>query len=306
MKYALFIISLCLGTFSQAQETAEVEGIVSLYPRHFDSAQELVALIIRDFKEPEQQVKASYSWLTQNVEYDPKEYYNFKFQYRDLEDKNLKAASSREAMINRTLQNGRAVCEGYALTLERLCELLVISSYIVRGDTKTRPQDIGRSFDKNHMWNVAVINEEPYLIDATWGAGRYNGKFIKAPTSYYFKTPPDAFIKNHFPEVFDDAYVDQKITRETFSNWPLLIDKNLRLDDISPSGGTIAAKVLKKGLLFVLPVEEGAEIRYTLDGGTQWPVERLEENRFMITEREKSTALVIYVNNKPVVAYKIK
>lgn len=306
MKYTLILVFAFLSFCSRAQETDNVDGIVSLYPKHFEKAQDLVTLIKRDFKKPEQQLRASYSWLTQNIAYDPKEYYNFKFQYRDLAEKNQKAAASREAMIDRALQNGKAVCEGYALTLERLCELLGINSYIVRGDTKTRPQDIGRRFDKNHMWNVAIINEEPYLIDATWGAGRYDGKFIKATTSYYFKTPPDDFIKNHFPEVFDDAYVAEKISRETFSNRPLLIDRSLNLDAISPNGGTIAAKTLKKGLLFELLVDDEAEIRYTLNGGTQWPVERLEGNRFMITEREKSTTLVIYVNNKPVVGYKIK
>ncbi|RMB59075.1 hypothetical protein EAX61_08405 [Dokdonia sinensis] len=306
MRYVFVLVFVCIGLHSQAQDTDEVDRIVSLYPKRFESAQNLATLIKRDFKNPEQQLKASYSWLIHNVEYDPKEYYNFKFQYRDLAEKNQKAATSREAMINRTLINGKAVCEGYALTLERLCELLGINSYIVRGDTKTRPQDIGRKFDKNHMWNVAIIDDEPYLIDATWGAGRYNGKFIKAPTSYYFKTPPDDFIKNHFPEVFDDAYVNEEISRVAFSNRPLLIDRSLRLDAISPNEGTIAAKVLKKGLLFELPVDDTADITYSLNGGTQWPVERLEGNRFMITEREKSTSLIIYVNAEPVIGYKIK
>lgn len=310
-KIQTFIVLLVFLSSAMAisQDYAKVDATVSFYPEHFATGQALVMQIKSDFTNPKEQVRAGYSWLINNVTYDPQEYYTYKFQYRILEERNEKMASTREGIIERTLQQGVAVCEGYALTLERLCELLGIQAYVVRGDTKTQPSDIGRPFDKNHMWMVAIIEEKPMLLDPTWGAGRYNGTFIKSPSYEYYDALPSQFIKSHYPEVFDDAYVDYNVSKEAFSKQPLLIHKELTIQEVSPLEGTIKARALSKGIIFSLQGITGEKVRYSLDGAEKVTTDFSIENntlQFMIATKTKAQSLVIYVDDAPVIGYKIK
>ncbi len=306
----LFLLIVFIHTVVYPQQEDAVNALVSLYPKSVKSPEELALFIARDFDTPLDQLKAGYTWLVNNVAFDPEEYYAFKFQYRILEERNQKAAQSREEIIERTLQNGKAVCEGYALTLERLCELLKINAYVVRGDTKTRVSDIGRPFDKNHMWLVALIDNKAVITDPTWGAGRHDGKrFIKDPTYYYFDTPHLEFLQTHMPEVFSDAYVGQRLTRTQFSNRPLLIQRELKAAGISPASGILSSKKLKDGIVFKIARAKPASVTYSING--QSPQEVAFEHKdgqltFVITAKTKAGDLIIYTDNQPLIGYKIK
>lgn len=309
LRTLVLSIAICYATIATSQNYEKVDATVSFYPESFETDQALAAQIKKDFIDPKEQLRAGYSWLIHNVAYDPQEYYTYKFQYRILEERNEKMAASREGIISRTVKNGVAVCEGYALTLERLCELLGINAYVVRGDTKTQPSDIGRPFDKNHMWMVAVIDNTPMLLDPTWGAGRYNGTFIKSPSYTYFDTPASQFLKSHYPEIFDDAYVDFNLSKEDFSKQPLLISKQLTIDEIRPNKGIIKSKLLSKGIVFSLPGIQAKKLTYTLGTNEKIPLDFQKENEgiiCMIMEKTKAESLVIYADDTPIIAYKIK
>lgn len=309
IKRCLLGVALCYATVVTSQDFEQVDATVSFYPSSFITDQALAAKIKKDFTDPKEQLRAGYSWLINNVAYDPQEYYTYKFQYRILEERNEKMAESREGIISRTVKEGVAVCEGYALTLERLCELLGINAYVVRGDTKTQPSDIGRPFDKNHMWLVAIIDKNPMLLDPTWGAGRYNGAFIKSPSYSYFDTPPSQFLKSHYPEVFDDAYVFFDLSKEEFSKQPLLISEQLTIDAIRPQEGILKSKMLSKGIVFSLPGIKAEQITYTLDTNEKIPTDFQNEGNgitCMITAKTKAQSLVIYADDIPIIGYKIK
>lgn len=308
-KVFFLIVFLTFSGVSKGQDFEKVDALVSLYPNRVDRPEVLANFIARDFKTPIEQLRAAYSWLIHNIAYDPQEYYKFKFQYRILEERNQKTAASREMIISRTIQNGVAVCEGYALTLERLCELLGINGYVVRGDTKTRVSDIERSFDKNHMWMVAIVDQKAILLDPTWGAGRYNERFIKAPSYFYFDTPHEQFLNTHMPEVFDDAYVSFRLSRENFSKRPLLIKKDMRHEDVFPKSGVLRAKEAAKGIEFAFPMEAVKTVYYVIDNGAKHPVNFQSESsiiRFVVKTKEKGNSLVIYADEKPIIGYKIK
>lgn len=305
----LLLFLLLTGMSSKAQDFEKVDALVSLYPTRVDTPEMLAKFIARDFPEPMDQLRAAYSWLINNIEYNPQEYYKFKFQYRILEERNQKTSASREMIIKRTVQLGDAVCEGYALTLERLCELLEINAYVVRGDTKTRVSDIERAFDKNHMWMVAVIDQKAILLDPTWGAGRYNERFIKAPSYFYFDTAHELFLNTHMPEVFEDAYVPFPLSRENFSKRPLLIQKELKHADVLPKSGVLKVKELNKGIRFSFPSKAPSNVYYVIDNGAQHPVDFETDGsvtRFAIATKEKGGSLVIYADDKPIIGYKIK
>ena len=310
MKNILFIFFVVLSVpLLKAQDMETVDATVSLYPKTFASADVLADFIKRDFKTQKEQLRAGYSWLIHNVSYEPKEFYDHKFQYRILEERNQKAAASRELIIERTVTAGLAVCEGYALTLERLCERLGINAYVVRGDTKTTIEDIERSFKKNHMWMVAIIDNKPVLCDPTWGAGRYNGAFIKDPSYFFFNTKPSLFLNTHCPEVFSDAYVMKSVSREAFAKRPLLIKKDLLPQEVSPKNGTLSGKQLSKGITFRLTLESAEALSYTLGNNQKVAVNAVMKDgkvTFEVSSKTKVDALVIYQNDQPIIGYKIK
>ena len=61
------------------------------------------------------------------------------------------------------LVSGRAVCEGYARSLQLLCNRAEIPNYLVTG---TGTESDGTS--EGHMWNVVAVDGQNYYVDATW------------------------------------------------------------------------------------------------------------------------------------------
>ena len=192
-KYLLGILLLLSSNISLsiAQSNDVIDATIELYPTSVNTPEELSKFITRDFKTDEAKIRAIYTWLIQNVAYNPAEYKLFNYSFKNYRERNVKEEKTRRQIINHTLQTGSAVCEGYAMVFEKLCQLQGIDNYLVRGDTKTNFNDIGRTFANNHMWNVAIIEGKPYLFDPTWGAGKYNTKFIKEPSYYYYKIKPE-------------------------------------------------------------------------------------------------------------------
>ena len=156
-KKLLIVLLLLIVSTMVSQDFERVDATILLYPTHCESPEELSKFITRDFASEEDKVRAIYSWIIQNIVYEPNEYKKFDYRFSNYRERNKKEEITRNKIINRTLQKGIAVCEGYSFLFERLCELQGISNYLVRGDTKTTLEGIGSGFDSNHMWNVAVI-----------------------------------------------------------------------------------------------------------------------------------------------------
>jgi Transglutaminase-like domain len=302
---AVFLVS-CL---SMGQDYEIIDATIELYPTNFSSAEELSKFISRDFTSEEEKVRAIYTWIIRNVAYDPEEYKQFNYNFKNYRERNAKEEITREKVIQRTLKKGIAVCEGYAMLFERLCELQGVSNYLVRGDIKSNFNDIGRPFKKVHMWNVAIINGQAFLFDPTWGAGKYNGKFIREPSYFYYKTPPEQLIKTHYPHLREDTFLSETFTREDFASLPLLINENLLLTDIeSPSQGVISSlnedgmidfnirNIVPSTISYSFGNEKKAITFSELEGGIQFsiPITLGKEN------------LLIYFDDKPALGYKVK
>jgi len=310
IKYTwIFLLFFCV-TKGVSQDYERVDATIQLYPTQFNSAEELSRFIERDFTSEDEKVRAIYGWIIQNVVYDPEEYKQFNFHFTNYRERNQKEEKTREKIIKRTLKKGIAVCEGYAMVFEKLCELSGISNYLVRGDTKTNFKDIGRPFNKNHMWNVAMINGEPFLFDPTWGAGRFNQKFIKEPSYFYFKTQPELFFKTHYPDMYEDAFMKEEVSRTDFSLLPIIIAKELLPEDIeSPKTGFINTQDYFDEILFSIKNSNAQTVGYSYE---------FEEIKIDTIEKEGNTLtfsvpivlsvrnLLIYFDGKPALGYKLK
>lgn len=314
MKQGLILMFMLAALFAsktlaQEYDYSKVDATAIFYSDQLRTTQEVSAQIKKDFTKPQDQLRAAYTWIVNNIAYDPDEYLTYQFQYRILQERDAKLASTREEIIERTMYGKKAVCEGYALALERICEELGINAYIVRGDVKRDVVDIGRPFDKNHMWIIALVNEKPIIMDPTWGAGKFVESFRKEPSYDYYNIKPDHCIKTHYPEVFDDAYTNRIITRATFASWPLIVSSELDLLDISPSLGTIKYKDLKSGVDFKLSLKPQKNLLYTFDDGVMREIkgaQKGEDIAFTIRSKNRTTRLIIYDGTQPLIAYLVK
>lgn len=143
-------------------------------------------------------------------------------------------------------------------------------------------------------------------MDPTWGAGKYIESFHKEPSYAYYEVRPDHFLKTHYPAIFDDAYVDNPVSREAFSQWPLVIPEDIKLDAITPKKGIIKYKDLKNGMVVSLNFKPEKTLLYTFDDGVLREAEEMREGdavSFTIRARSRTSRVVIYDGNKPLVAY---
>ncbi|MEM0518034.1 transglutaminase domain-containing protein [Aequorivita flava] len=302
-----FFIALNISAFGQDYQ--RVDAILTMYPDSFESPEKLSKFISRDFVSEKDKVRAIYTWIIHNIAYNPDEYKKFDYKFSNYRERNEKDEKLRNNIIQRTIKTGQAVCEGYAMLFERLCELQGIKNYLVRGDIKSNFSDIGRPFKRIHMWNVATIDGKPYLFDATWGAGKYNEKFIKDPTYFYYKTPPELFIKTHYPDMFEDAFLNDTITKEQFAAMPLIIKRELLPTDIeSPKSGLLFEEEYYDEILFSIKNINPAKISYSY-GDQVVPIKSVEREadriKFNVPLIIGAKILLIYIDEKPALGYKI-
>jgi hypothetical protein len=306
----VFIMLISLNTIGQTENYERIDASILLYPEHFDTPEQLSKYISRDFETDEEKIRAIYGWIILNIRYEPDEYKQFNYNFKNYRERNEKEEKLRDKIISRTLTNGVAVCEGYAMLFEKICELQGISNYLVRGDIKSNFNDIGRPFKKSHMWNIAYIEGKPFLFDPTWGAGKYHEKFIKEPSYYFYKTEPKLFFKTHYPSMFEDALIDTIVPYEVFANMPLIITKELTIDDVeSPISGIIRLDEYFDAILFRINNCTMKEISYSY-GSEKMKVENAEiiEGRlnFSVPLELGVSTLLVYFDDKPALAYKIQ
>jgi transglutaminase/protease-like cytokinesis protein 3 len=99
------------------------------------------------------------------------------------------------------LSSRMAVCQGYANLFVELCRGAGIEALVIGGYSKQ--QD--KVSEISHAWVAAMLQEEWYLFDPTWGAGFVKDDvFVKRYNEQFYKVTPAKFIERHMP--FDPMY----------------------------------------------------------------------------------------------------
>lgn len=93
-----------------------------------------------------------YDYLVENVDYD--------YAHRNNDSYKLKHSAYA------ALCKGTSVCQGYALALYRLALECGIDCRLIMGTSK----------GEDHAWNIAELEGEYYLLDATWDSTEGNSK----------------------------------------------------------------------------------------------------------------------------------
>jgi transglutaminase/protease-like cytokinesis protein 3 len=171
--------------------------------------QTLTLSLIESAKTDREKAKAIYDWITDNIAYDTVSFFSGNISY---------AGDISEI----TYQTKKSVCQGYSELFKRMCDFADLECAVISGFSKGygySPGDtIGNKSD--HAWNAVKIDGQWQLIDSTWGAGHinYRNQFVRKYNKHYFLTPPEYFIYDHLPENADWQLLDNKVSKQEFSN----------------------------------------------------------------------------------------
>lgn len=249
MKQLLFFLFISASIFAQdfssiKMKTDSYSGLLT--------AEKLANNIKRDFSTDENKVKAIFCWMTKNIRYDLEEFYNpsrnasYGFRYRTQEELEQKLQAIKDTTVTETLSSRKAVCEGYAQTFSKICDLLDIENEVVKGYVRQRASSINNpSAQPNHAWNAVKINKKWIFIDATWAAGHeINGRWLRKFNPYYYNISREHHFKTHLPEKSVWVLRIGRIEKEDFYNQPIykptFLTSNIEL--VSPKTGIINRK----------------------------------------------------------------
>ncbi|NVK53250.1 MAG: transglutaminase [Flavobacteriaceae bacterium] len=313
----LFFICLFFCFYANSQDFNSIDTKVRSYPSYL-SAQKLAQKINTDFTTNRAKVRAIFTWLTAHVKYDLEAYNNptskrIRFTYRSEKEKQQKLQQIKNQIVDETFQTKKAVCEGYAQSFKRLCDLLAIEAVVIKGYARSNSADIGVIPTKtNHAWNAVKIGTQWKLIDATWATGyAINHQWKKHFNDYYFFTKPTELLRSHLPEHAAWQLTKTTLTKKDFANQPLIGQGFFmnKLTLLTPKKGVITKtgnvtfklKGLSKndiiGYAFKdTPYGKKAHVTFNNTIGS-----------FVVNiPKKRNNALYLFINNEVALEYKIR
>lgn len=206
-------------------------------------------LTFRYFTELEK-VRAIYSWICQNIRYNADIYrplyLRTRYQPQPI-DTVSEWKSADEMVAQKVLRRGLAVCDGYSRLFKVLCQYAGIEAVVLNGYVRTNLDRSAYRFRTNHTWNAVRLDSVWHLVDATWGAGymSYNDEFVQKQNDFYFLTPPEDLIRDHYPEDLRWSLLAQPPTLSEFRKMPFRSKCYLKygIDSYFPSNGLLEAEV---------------------------------------------------------------
>lgn len=317
MKQLLFFFFfISTTTFSQNFENVDTK--VLEYPR-FSKVEDLTNQIEKDFSSDADKVRAAFFWLAKNIRYNLKEYYNprkrsYSFRYSSEEEKVQKIQALIDNLVNKAFRNKMGVCEEYAQSFKKICDLLHIEAAVIQGYTRNTVNEIGVIPNaSSHAWNGVKIDGKWMILDATWAAGSLrNGKWNRKFNNYFFDMPKEKMFKTHYPK--DAIWVLRfgRMSLQEFYNQPIYKNTFLKLnaDLISPQTGIIKLKSSENIELEFKNLDPNLLIFYTLKGVrlAQKPIIKRENNISTLTIQnpKRNTDLILYINNGDALHFKVK
>jgi hypothetical protein len=136
------------------------------------------------FEHDEDRLRAVYIWISENIRYEMA-IMNEPGTYKHINE-----------LVEYALQKRRGICMHIAALYSAVANEMGYPAFLVEGLTRSENEvnPIG------HAWNVVLLNDQWYMVDATWGSGYIqNNQFIREIDNSYFLATPEKFIYSHFP-----------------------------------------------------------------------------------------------------------
>lgn len=207
MKRLIWILIFFLPFFSLAQfrnyNFNYVDAKATTIP--VASPDSLARALTAPYNKDVEKVRSIFKWITENISYRVRSLYlPAKTSYRIVKENHLDTGALKpvnERVAELVLERRTAVCDGYSRLFKTLCDYAGIKSELISGFSDG---GFGRpKFKSNHKWNAVYIDSSWHLLDVTWASGgtSYSGdRFIKNFNDTYFLTPPEEFIRDHYPD----------------------------------------------------------------------------------------------------------
>lgn len=170
------------------------------------SLRKLAKYLVKPARNDFEKIFAFYCWITNNINYDVKAFFNRKFGIM---------------LPSQVLNKRLAVCGGFARLFDELVTLAGLKSVIVTGTAKGwgYQAEAGRENSIKHAWNAVKIKNGWYLVDCTWGAGNMAKKSFQRRVEYFYFLPPaEELIYSHLPEEDRLQFTETPLLPEDFIN----------------------------------------------------------------------------------------
>lgn len=154
-------------------------------------------------KTEREKVRAIFRWITEHIDYNVRIFNRSKTTgplfYEEPDDSNSALPPLNERVAAKVLFKKVAFCDGYSRLFKTLCDHAGIQSEIIFGYART---NMSKKFGINHTWNAVFIDSSWHLLDVTWASGfvSYSNQYVRQYNDFYFLTPPEQFIRDHYPE----------------------------------------------------------------------------------------------------------
>lgn len=315
MKHFLFIL-LITSTTIFAKDFSKISTVVSKF-KNINSPEELAKKISSNFSTDEDKVKAAFYWLATNINYDiaavnsSKKQYHFK--YTDEADKQRKIKAIQNTFIDETFLNRKGVCEEYALSLKKICDLLNITCRVINGNVRVDASEIGKiEKSTNHAWNLVYLNKKWIFMDATWAAGfGMNGKWHRSFNPFFYNTTKNSIVKTHYSKNLIWNKFFNQTSLSVFYNQPIYKLRFLQTKAIivSPKNGVIKRNSTNQIVLFLKNLDPTIRIDYVYNGEKYAKEPTILKNKsvtkLIFESPKRSTFLNIFFNEKLALQYKI-
>lgn len=159
------------------------------------STSTIASYIGRSFTKETDKIRAAYTWVVHNIEYDTDSMYAVNWNM------------GGSLKITESLRRRKGVCENFAGIFVDILTRAGFTAIPIDGYTKE-----GNLISKTgHTWCAVYTDDDWFLFDPTWDKGRQHDY-------RYFRAAPSAFADSHMP--FDPLwqFTDNPITHNQFQN----------------------------------------------------------------------------------------
>ena len=174
-----------------------------------------------------EKVTAIFKWITENISYNTgwhQKRNKNSSKTAEAEPEDTGALKPLNERVSETvLKKKMGMCEGYSRLFTTLCDYAGIRTELVTGYAKNSIDRPGARFGTNHFWNAVFIDSAWHLLDVTWASGyvTWQGdEFIRQYDEHYFMTPPEVFIRDHYPDDLQWTLLPVSPTPKEFRNSP--------------------------------------------------------------------------------------
>lgn len=231
----LFFITSFLGVKGQQNidprtfNYSKADSIALHFPRKkYKSYTQIVAPLIEHLNTDQEKARVLFRWITNNITY----------SYGNPTDN-----------ADKVIKEKRAVCAGYSALFKEMCNSAGIECEVINGYSKSEISSINKRLKKiDHAWNALNLYGKWYLVDVTWASSYYDDdkhRFIKAFDNFYWLTPPNYFVRDHFPEDEKWQLLSKPVKKSEFIK-PFVYHSNYfeeKISNLLPAKGIIKIKM---------------------------------------------------------------